>query len=144
MVGSKIYDIMSVSSAAKSIISRNVALQKANCYYNISSQRTLLSLISPFTQKIGINLLNCIPSSKKSTYNDSYFLNGELLSSRQFTAGTSPTNPLGFDRRPHTSTNSEIQQIENVLKREYSTKGPDPEKKTGKAIGCAPEKDVSR
>lgn len=129
MAGSKLYDLLTVANAAASVASRNLKLQKASSLYCISSQRTLLSIVNPFSQKFNIDL------AKSSTPR-----NYEPTSSPTPPSPTAKvgSNPLGFDRRPNITQ----PDIDTQLKREYSTNSNDDKTRTKEVIGSAPKKDV--
>lgn len=124
MTGSRLYDIISVASAAKAVALKNLGLQKAGASYFLNSQRTLISLANPITQKFNVNI-----STPSSAY------------TAQRPVSTNPlinnvASPLEFDRRPNISPKN----IDLSNKREYST---DSAKKPRSVIGEAEKKNVS-
>lgn len=124
MTGSRIYDVISVASAAKTVLSRNIELQKASAAYFLGSQRTLISLINPVTKKVNIDL----------TRNSSY---GFQRPSAPTPSSKNPSTPLDFDKRPTITPRN----VDVAAKREYSTDNSDRKEKN--VIGSAEKKNVS-
>lgn len=120
-MGNRLYDIITVASAAKAVASKSLSLQGKQLAYSVSSQRTLLSLIAPITRKFNLNLDNLGKTDPPAYAHPTPGIHTPPPAPTPPSSHQTQTNSFQMDRRP-TLTPPSPSDLDKSLKREYSTK----------------------